>query len=91
MAKRIRKMARIGLNIAAKTKQKIEKELKMLINAGVMNKPEAKKLLKAFVAEIKAEKERIKSFAKKEIKREFKRARKHAKPLIKKAIKRYKR
>lgn len=91
MAKRIRKAVKLGTQLAIKAKEKLEKELKLLMKAGMIDKKEYKRLFKAFLEELKAEKERIKAFAKQEIKREMGKARKHAKPILKKAVKRYKR
>ncbi|GEM_PF-2693056 len=91
MAKRIRKAVSLGARIAGKAKEKLLKELKMLVSAGIIDKKEAKRLYSALMTEIKAEKERIKTFAKQELKREMGKVRKHAKPVIKRAMKRYKR
>ena len=90
MAKRVRKAVKYGASFLKKAKARLEKEVKALIKAGLMDKGEARKILKAFVKEAKAEKERFAAFAAREIKKEVGKAKKHAKPLMKRAVKRFK-
>lgn len=90
MAKRVRKAVNKGVQFAAAAKRRLETELKALIKMGMMSKPESKKITKAFIAEMRAEKNRILAFAKQELNRGFVKAKKSAKPLVKKAVARYK-
>jgi len=73
---------------AAQTR--IEKEIHALIDAGLMSKADAKKLLKDFVEEVRAEQKRFVKFAKREFKQGVKKAKKKTTPFVKKAIQRVK-
>jgi len=90
MAKRVRKAVKKGAEFAIAAKRRLETELKALMKAGMMSKPESKKIMNAFVAEMRAEKNRILAFAKQELTRGLVKAKKSAKPLVKKAVARYK-
>ena len=87
MAKRVRKAVKFGARVAAAARKKLDKEMKMLVKSGIINRGEAKKLLRAIVSEVRAEKERVKQFAKQELKRGLKKA----KPLVKRAVSRLRR
>jgi len=87
MAKRVRRAVKFGARIAAAAKNKLESKVKLLVKSRIITKKEAKNLMKAIVSEIRAEKARIKQFAKQELRRGLKKA----KPLIKKAAQRVRR
>jgi len=87
MAKRIRKAVKFGTRVAAAAKKKLDKQMRMLVKSGIINRGEAKKLFRAIAAEVRTEKERIKQFAKQELKRGLKKA----KPLVKRAVSRLRR
>lgn len=84
MAKRARKAMRFGARIAAAAKNRLQKDVNMLVKSGIISRGEARKLASAIKSEIKAEKQRIKNFAKQELKRGLQKA----KPLAKKALSR---
>ncbi|RMD57658.1 hypothetical protein D6825_03355 [Candidatus Woesearchaeota archaeon] len=78
---------RPSASVVKQTVRQLKGDLKSVIERKLLTKEEAKSLLSAVVQELRAESERIVSFAKKEIRREVKRA----KPLVKKALKRARR
>ncbi len=86
MATRIKKAVKIGKQFASVAKARVQKEIKALLKAGIIDKGEAKKLLNALTSELRTEAGRIAKFAKQEITRGMKRARKKAKPAIKGAV-----
>jgi len=87
MVKRVRKAVKRGAKAMASASERIGKELKALMKASIMDKGEAKKVLKAFVGELRAETKKVASFAKQELKKEMKKAKKKAKPMVKGAMK----
>ncbi len=88
MAKsKVKKAVKMGKQFASAAKARVQKEVKALLKAGIIDKGEAKKLLNAVTSELRTEAGRIAKFAKKEITREMKKARKKAKPAIRGAIK----
>lgn len=86
MARKIRKAVKLGARIAAAVKSRLARNMKMLVKSGIVNRKEAQRLAKVLTVEVRAEKERIKQFAKAELKRGLKRV----KPLVKKAVSRMK-
>ncbi|MEM3153993.1 MAG: hypothetical protein QW165_00295 [Candidatus Woesearchaeota archaeon] len=86
MAKKIKKAVKFGARMAAAAKRRLEKDIGRLVKSGIISKAESRKLMSGIMSEIKAEKERIKQFAKQELKRGIKKA----KPLLKKAAQRIK-
>jgi len=86
MAKRMKKAVKMGKQFVSTAKARVQKEVKALLKAGIIDKGEAKKLLNALTSELRTEAQRIAKFAKQEITRGMKRARKKAKPVIKGAV-----
>ncbi len=86
MAKRIRKAVKYSAGIASKATARLTRELKALVKAGIVDKNEAKRLLKAFIGELRSETKRVAKFAKQELKRGMKKATKKAKPIVKGAM-----
>ena len=86
MAKRMKKAVKIGKQFASAAKARVQKEVKALAAAGIIDKKEAKKLLNTLTGELRAEAGRVAKFARQELTRGMKRARKKAKPAIKGAI-----
>jgi polyhydroxyalkanoate synthesis regulator phasin len=86
MASKVKKAMKAGKQLASAAKARVQKEVKALVAAGIIDKKEAKKLLNALTSELKAEGQRIAKFARQEVTRGMKRARKKAKPAIKGAI-----
>jgi polyhydroxyalkanoate synthesis regulator phasin len=86
MAKTMKKAVKAGKQFASAAKARVQKEVKALIAAGIIDKKEAKKLLNALTSELKAEGQRIAKFARQEVTRGMKKARKKAKPVIRGAI-----
>ncbi len=84
MARKVRKAVKLGARIAAAAKKRLEKDMGRLIKSGIISKSESRKLMGGIMSEIRAEKERIKQFAKQELKRGLHKA----KPLAKKALSR---
>ncbi len=86
MAKRIRKVVKLGKQLAGKAADRVKHEIKAVIKAGSLNKGETRKLVRGVIAELRQETERLAGFAKQELKREMKKA----KPLMKRAVQRWK-
>jgi polyhydroxyalkanoate synthesis regulator phasin len=84
MARKVRKVVKFGARIAAAAKSRLGRDMKKLVKSGIINRKEAQKLVKVITSEIRAEKERIKQFAKQELRRGLSKA----KPLAKKALSR---
>lgn len=68
-------------------KTRIEQEIDALVDAGLMTKNDAKKLLEDFIEELKTSKDRFLAFAKQELTREAQVMKQKTKPVVKKAIK----
>jgi hypothetical protein len=85
---RKRKPHAAGVKSAAKKAALLfKRELKKHIKERLLTKKEAHALVSGVLAELRAERKRIVSFAKKEMRRELKKA----KPIAKKALKRVRR
>ena len=87
MAKRLKKAVKIGKQLASAAGKRVKKEAKALVAAGIIDKKEAKKLLKTITNELRAEAARVARFAKQEITREMQKTRKKVKPVIRRTVK----
>ncbi len=84
-SEKVRKRKQCAANAKSKaTALKLKQELIKQIKTRLLTKREARDLISGVLAELRAEKTRIISFAKTEFRRELKKA----KPIVKKALKR---
>jgi len=78
-----------GAALLNTARKRLEMEVKALVAAGLLTKPDAKKLLNEFMRELNMEKDKFLSFAKKELGGAAKRVHKKAMPVARKAMANY--
>lgn len=78
-----------GTALLNTARKRLEMEVKALVAAGLLTKPDAKKLLNEFMRELNMEKDKFLSFAKKELGGAAKRVHKKAMPVARKAMANY--